>query len=243
MNMNSLNVLELALVVAAKNHNPAVLNPDFLRYGGIVPQDWVVGRPPVYTGQMTQVLYQNGVSFVAQTDRIMFIEALNDKSVADAEIATIAQKYTQTMPHADYQAVGINLRGYVSFPSAEAVEHYLNNSLLAPGSWQNFGGATVRPTLNFAYKLAQSLLTVNISEATLQFPEQDAQSVALFTGNFAYDLTEADEAGRLARLAEIIQLWQNDLNTFQELVNQHLLNPVTTPMPLFSSENLMAGVA
>lgn len=53
----SLAVQELAIIIAAKNHNPTILTPDFLKYTGIVPADWELARQPIFTSSVAQVIF------------------------------------------------------------------------------------------------------------------------------------------------------------------------------------------
>jgi len=60
-------ISELAIVVAAQNHNPTILNPDFLKHSQIVPKEWVLREPPLCTEPLARVAYTNGVTLVAQS--------------------------------------------------------------------------------------------------------------------------------------------------------------------------------
>lgn len=44
----SVDLQELAIVLTAKNHNPSILNPDFLKCSGIIPSEWELSRQPLY---------------------------------------------------------------------------------------------------------------------------------------------------------------------------------------------------
>ena len=70
---------ELSIVVVARNHNPTILNPDFLRYNEIVPPDWELAGPPVCVELMAQVAYSNSVKIVSQFDKVIFTETLGGK--------------------------------------------------------------------------------------------------------------------------------------------------------------------
>jgi hypothetical protein len=39
-------IQDLTLVVVARNHNPTILNPDFLKSTHIVPEHWELAAPP-----------------------------------------------------------------------------------------------------------------------------------------------------------------------------------------------------
>lgn len=62
----ALFVQEIGISIAAKDLNPSALNPDFLKYSDIIPSDWELARPPVYTNRMVQIVFKNGLSLIAQ---------------------------------------------------------------------------------------------------------------------------------------------------------------------------------
>jgi hypothetical protein len=45
-------IQELALSLTAKNHSPTLLNSDFLKHSGIVPTNWELARPPIFSPQI-----------------------------------------------------------------------------------------------------------------------------------------------------------------------------------------------
>lgn len=67
-------IQELAIVVVGKNHNLTILNPDFLKTNGIVPDEWQLAVSPVSVDPLAQVIFQNGLSIVAQFDKVIFSE-------------------------------------------------------------------------------------------------------------------------------------------------------------------------
>jgi hypothetical protein len=89
--MPQISVQELVIVIAAKNNNPTILTADFLKYSGIIPSDWELARQPVLTHNASQVIFTNGISIVAETNRIIFIEQVTDKSADEIAIPQIAQ--------------------------------------------------------------------------------------------------------------------------------------------------------
>lgn len=91
--MPQVSVQELVIVIAAKNNNPTILTVDFLKYSGIIPSDWELARQPVLTNSAAQVIFTNGVSIVAETNRVIFIEQVADKSADAIAIPLLARKY------------------------------------------------------------------------------------------------------------------------------------------------------
>lgn len=219
----TLNVQELAIAIAANNLNPTVLNPDFLKYTDIIPSDWEPARPPVYTNQLVQIVFQSGVAIVAQPNRVIFLEAINDKAVQDVQVAAIAERYVEKLPNVEYEAVGINPKGYVTFSEPDGAYQYFLENILAGGSWQRFGQAPVKAAVQLAYTLERSQLNLTINEATLQLPEEQTLPAVLFSGNFNYEITGSNRNERLQNTQQLIEGWKADLETFRSLINTQFL--------------------
>lgn len=225
--MNStVTVQELAIVVAVNELSPTIFNPDFLKSSGIVAAGAELARQPVYSNQAAQVVFQDGTSIAAQDNRLMFTQALGSKSDTEVQIGAIAQRCINVLQQASYQAVGINLRGYVSCKDAAEAQHYLTQTLLVPGSWHQYGQIPAQAAITYSYSLEQGQFTLSINEASLQLPEQAAMPVVLFSGNFSYDLMNQPEGDRLRLLKERINAWQGDLDAYRDLINAKFLSMV-----------------
>jgi hypothetical protein len=222
MNQN-LEVQELSLVIAVERQDPSLLTPDFLRYSGIIPQDWELSRQPVRTQQAAQVSYQNGISILAYADRTVFVETLSDKIPEGIELPSIAQRYSKVLRNLEFRAVGINFRGHVLFPGTEnSAHHYLCNGLLNPGGWQNVGTAPMRAGLNLIYTLERNTLNLSVQEAKLQLPEKESVPVVIFGANFETPIASDSAVEQQTQLHEALQSWHLDLASYRQVVDQLL---------------------
>lgn len=228
---------ELAIVIAANNQSPAVVNLEFLKYSGIVPMDWELARSPIYTPQLVQHTFQNNITITAQPNRVIFTEVIEEKDTAMIEIAKLARKYVQSLPNLEYEALGMNPTGHVMFNDEAAAKQYLRETLLAPGPWQQVGQSPVRTTLNFSYTLERHSLNLTVSEAGLRQDDETITPVVLFVGNFMYRVTGGTPAERIDSLCQSLDHWQLDLETYQEIVNQKFLSLVAQPalLPAFAN--------
>lgn len=223
----TLVVQELVIVIAAKNHNPTILNPDFLKYSGIVPTDWELARQPIYTNRVAQVTFSNGISIVAEPQRVMFMEAIDGKTSASVAVPGIARKYVQTLPNVEYQAMGLNPRGYATFDKQpDAARKYLSETLLSPGAWQEVGNAPMRATVNYAYTLEWGQFTLSVNEAALQQSDETNTPIVLFSGNFSYDIANITGEEKLNSLYQALSNWEADLATYKDIVNTKFLAKV-----------------
>jgi hypothetical protein len=234
----TLDVQELSLVIAVERQDPSLLTPDFLRYSGIIPQDWELSGQPVRAQQAARVSFQNGISILAYPDRTIFVESFGDKAAESLEIPQLAQRYSEVLRNLKYQAVGVNFRGHVLFPGTEDSAHqYLCNTLLSPGSWQNIGTAPMRAGLNLIYTFERNTMNLSVQEAMMQLPEQERVPVVIFTANFETPLQSRLETDPLSELHQSLSSWQADLGNYHQVVDK-LLNSSSEyliPMPAMSA--------
>jgi hypothetical protein len=231
--VNQLSVQELVIVIAAKNNNPTILTADFLKYSGIIPSDWELARQPVLTNSAAQVIFTNGVSIVAEPNRVIFIEAIADKEASAIAIPQIARKYVETLPNAEYQAMGLNPRGYARFDAdKDAAHNYLSQTLLTPGAWSDVGTSPAKATINYVYTLERGQFNLSVNEAGLRQSDDTTTPIVLFSGNFSYDIANEDKAERLKNLYQAIDTWQADLDTYRDIVDsKFLVNQEAKPTP------------
>ncbi|MBD2209091.1 hypothetical protein H6G27_04270 [Nostoc linckia FACHB-104] len=220
----SLEVQEFVIAIAVRQqHNPAVLTPDFLKYSGIVPSDWELARQPIVTNSASQVVYQNGISIIAEVNRIVFSEPIPTKELQDVSIPAIARKYVETLTQVNYQAVSISFRGYIIFEQNNIARNYIFGKLLQSGPWKEFGTTPVQAALRFIYTLQDTQLFLDVNEVGLQLPDKTQIPAILFSANFSHAIAQDDLKARLASLVQVIGKWQADLATYKEVVNTKFL--------------------
>jgi hypothetical protein len=221
----SLEIQELAIAIAAKDHDPNLLNFDFLKFSGIIPDDWELARPAVKNERFSQVLFQNGVSITAEMNgKLVFAEPIALKDTADVKVADIACRYLSSLPRANYRAVGNNIRGHVLCNESEdAARQYFFRKLLSPEIWQQ--PATPVPdqaALQLVYPIEGGQMTLAINEARLQLPEQQPEQqpipILLFSGNFNYVTRTDSQEQQIETFQAHIRGWQKDAMLFRQLI-------------------------
>jgi hypothetical protein len=224
---DSLKLQELVIILAAGNFNPIILTPDFLKYSGIIPTDWELARQPILSQSVAQVIFTNGISLIAEPNRLMFVEAVTE--IGEVRTPKIARKYCQTLPEVEYQALGINPRGYAELADAR---NYLHQTLLKDGEWQKLGNAPMRANLNLTYTLEKGQLNLSISEAMLRQPDETNKPIILFGGNFSYEASGETATEKKDSLMSALDNWAQDLKTYTKIVNEKFLadqKPATVP--------------
>lgn len=222
-------IQDLVIVVAAKNHKTTILNPDFLSASAIVPLEWQLARQPIYTNNLSQVTFSNGVSIIAEPNRVMFMEPIADKSVGEISIPEIARKYVQTLPNMEIEALGVNPRGYIPLKgSSDAARDYVTQTLLSPGAWQEEGEAPMRASLNLVYKYSRAPFYLNVTEAALRQDKEDEipTPIVMFSGSFSYEMSGSTTTEKFTSLQNCLENWQTDLQAYSELINNKFLSKI-----------------
>ena len=220
-----LTVQELALVIVAKNQNPSILNPDFLKYSGIIPTEWEFAGKPIFSNSLTRLSFKNGVSIVGEPNRVIFAEPIADKTTATVLSANIAQKYIQALPNMDFQGVGINPRGFAAFTEIDAARKFITENLLSTGAWKEEGEAPMQASLNLTYKLKNTPFALNITQAELRQKDK-TMPIVIFSGNFNYQVTGNNTEEKLSLMNRAIENWFGDITTFSDLVNNKFLSRI-----------------
>ena len=157
----ALEIQELSIVITAKNYDPALLNPGFLKYSGVVNSDWKLARQPIINSRASQIIFDNGIYIAAEPNRLMFVEALNNKEeISNAEIPDLARRYTEILRTIEYQAVGINFRGYITCTNTTVEDNrYLIDNFIQPGEWQDCADEPVKAGLSLLFPYRTHLVS------------------------------------------------------------------------------------
>ena len=224
-------IQEAAIAISAKQLNPTLLSEEFLKFSGIVPNDWQLSRQPVLNSRLSQLSFKNGVSIAAQPQTVSFSETIGSKELKELTVAQLAHQFVQKLPHAEYQTLTIGSKSVIPLSNGlDAARRYIAQ-ILAPGPWQEIDGAPMQASINLQYQLQQRQLNITINEAKLQKPDQSMISALLFSSRFIYSI--ANEGEGLNQLKQRLAHWHKDWQTLQELIYQKFLS-----QPLESDENL-----
>ena len=187
-----------------------------------------MARTPIYTNSAAQVTFTNGVSIIAEPNRVMFMEPIADNQVESLHIPSIARKYAHTLPNMEFEAVGINPRGYVAFPNEqEAARKYVTETLLSGGAWLESGDSPMRASLNLVYKFNRAPFYLSVSEAALRNEDETSTPIVMFSGSFSYELSGENGSEKLSLLNQAIDNWEVDLETYSNIINNKFLAKMT----------------
>ena len=217
---------EISLVIAAQDLTPTMMSLDFLKFSGIIAKDWELAQQPVLNPNFAQLNFTNGISINAQPRTIAINEPLNNKKLEEITINQVARNYLDKLPHAEYMGLSLNPKILLPFPNApDSVREYITGTLLGYGSWKHVGKAPVQASINLMYYLGRCQLTIAISEARLQKPQEQPLAAILFSGSYNYNLEFIKEsADRATQMNSFLDNWKSDLEEYRTLINQKFLD-------------------
>jgi len=219
----SFEIRELSIVILAKNHNPTILNPDFLKYNNIVGNDWDLQESPICVEPLAQVFFKNKVKIISQRDKIVFSENITDKEIEGVLIPDISYKYTKTLPHVEYTAIGINPKGHLVIQGGQdECQKFITEKFIRSGPWQNFGDSPVKTNIKFTYTLENLTCNVDIGETFFKSSDEKLIPVIGFGANLHRQLVGNDRNERLMDLHKIIKKWKKDLDLYKDLIKNIL---------------------
>ncbi len=98
-------------------HIATFVNPNFLSYNGIIPDDW---RPqtPVIIGQNTaDIEYDNGIAIRANNDEVGFALIAEVAPLSDVELCiSVAHRFLNGLPGVQYESITTDVQGYAMLP-------------------------------------------------------------------------------------------------------------------------------
>lgn len=153
------NLFNQSLVVLAKQNNPSILNPDFLRIQNIVPDDWTVKGQPITTPPFSQVSYENGYSITVEENKIQITQDGLNLEAGTPSISSITKKYLSTLPHVSYIALGTNFRlGIVN----NNPESCIIDKFLKDGPWNSTQHDLQASGIKLVYPCDGGKLTISL---------------------------------------------------------------------------------
>ncbi len=212
------NLLQFSLVVIATDHNPTILNPDFLRLQNIVPTNWgwELASPPITTPPLATIQYESGVSISVESNKLQVVD---DKATTPSEskIVAMVNRYVEAVPHVRYTAVGINFRSAIKLDNAD---EYLKEQFLKKGPWDSKENQMKSVGLRFVYPATLGRLVMSIDSGIIEEVvgnQVQKKPVIIANANFHRDL-DVTKLPTSKQVPNYLKEIQADWDRFSELL-------------------------
>ncbi|MEL6461073.1 MAG: hypothetical protein AAFQ91_23025 [Cyanobacteria bacterium J06621_15] len=215
---------QLAISFFAGEILPAFMTSNFLRESRIIPEEWEFAKPPEIDTQSGNVVFTNDVYISADIGTVTFSEYLNTTNIDDAKVPNLASKWVNTLSRLSYQGAEISFNSFVTFERKNhSFGHYIPNRLLVNGDWKEVSEEPLRASLSLAYTLKDQNFDLKIDDVRLRGSDDSLQSGVMFCGNFPYELNGNTAVEKLKHINQLLELWQEDLEVYQNIVDKKFL--------------------
>ena len=202
-----ITLYETSVVIVAPNHDPSILNPDFLWGHRIVPEEiaLVESEPSLSTPMLSQCAFENGLHIISEPNKISFA----DKNTGEGNVCyDTAKNYLRMVSLVHYIAVGINFVG--SFPELEG--KWAPHDMLRAGEWNQFEDVSLSANIALTYPLAGRVANMNIGRGAIAGPGSEQRTI--IRGNFHHDI-QVEQGGSYKAAIANVDNWENDLKDFK----------------------------
>ena len=204
---------KIAFVIVGENHNPSILNPDFLLHNGIVSEElsaFAELASSISTPAFSQVAYKSGLQVISEPNKISFTEDVSQE--ADIASPGMAMRYLEVVHLVHYTAVGVNLTAYL-----DGGERVLSpTGLLKDAPWLQFESASPEAEVKLVYKLGGRIVNLTIKTENASAPD-GMKKVIVFHGNFHRNIRAGQQESHMVANS-IVGKWKTDAKNFRHLV-------------------------
>jgi len=234
----------LSIVVLAQQHNPSILNPDFLTRNRIADDAWECVQQ-ICIGGLARVQYSCGITVVSQPDRIVFEQEFRPARLDECVVARMVSRYVRIVPHVVYTAIGTNPFASVQFEDQATAEAFVGDRLLRDANARAYGGSVPSAAVTLRWIYEGGLQWQVQLGATpgggggpgrLLRAEGNAHRLGAtpgggggpewllrIEGNAHRDLSDRAHPDRLGAIRRVSGRWETDVAVFRSLVGTTLM--------------------
>ena len=219
----NISLLRFSIVVVAGDHNPTILNPDFLRQQNIIPSGfgWDLASPPITTPPFSTVQYDSGVSISVETNKLQVV----DSKVAEptsSRIVEIVKNYVNVVNLVRYTSIGINFQSAIDVDDADEV---LKSRFFSEEPWKSSNNKLQSAGLKLVYKTDSGHLVLSIESGKVKGGHGDSnldKSVIITSANFHRDLDAVAESSVCEQVHGYLDELSVDWDRYNEIINEIL---------------------
>ena len=209
--------IERGVVLVAEQIDPNTIGETFLRQHSIIQDDYVVAQTPILTPVLSQIVFRNGLSIVAEPSRLLIVHKGDDLDTDTNRCSEFAIKYLDCAPLPPFKAIGINFRSVVPRTDEDSEKLNMARFFKDHAQWLQFGDTT--PDLSFKANYRGRDKTINLEVGPAQKQGDSSHIGLLHVVNFHRDLDFVDTTQTHSRLTTILSDWKHDLHEFEQIVS------------------------
>ena len=198
-------------VVVADQHNPSILNPDWLVKTEIIDHAWKLADPCITTPLFARCSYVNKVQLILEPNKLNVSSITMDDHDLSGELPRIVKRYVDTLPHIPYKQLGNNFRFLAGMPD---VLSKLKRKLIKKGNWHTNNISKIKTTFQYLCNDYRINLTVESLDTGEKSNTGEEGPVLILDFNYHRELNDLDS------LINAIYSWQDDYKDAMRRTNE-----------------------
>lgn len=169
------------VVILAEFHNPSILNPDFLKGNGIVPQEW----EPVEvltTPAFSSIKFSNNVVVFVDRERLDVRIECDGEFLETYKIHDLAANYVNILPHVRYTTMGLN---WQISTKTEEPEKFILERFLKSEAWKESGLTLLKSAVNLSFEVEGAVCMLYFAPGQSKMGDKEHPAV-IMNINFHY---------------------------------------------------------
>ena len=188
--------------------NPAHINPDSLRFNGVIPSEWVIVRPVTLEAGLSRVDYENGLSISASQLNVFFNQSRLENPDTELVVLDVARRYLDQPPaYLRFNSIVIGFAFGV---------HQVDRPLSLAALAATYEGIAPAVSLRSMYNLSdKQQVEVTVQEA---LPRPGGGSIPMTVrGQVWYGVTRGTPPDDLAFVRQILENQTSTFETFLKI--------------------------
>ena len=154
----TLSAMRVRLV--APGGNPAQINPESLRFNGVIPSDWEIVRPVNLEAGLSRINYENSLTISASQGNLFFNQRLLENPDTELVVLDVARRYLE-YPPANFRLNSMVIGLAFVADETELMERPLSIPALAIP----YAGITPAVSLRSIYQLGDRHVDITVNES------------------------------------------------------------------------------
>ena len=186
------------------------INPEFLRYNGIVEADRTVEGPVTVEPGFSRIAYDNGLVVTASRDHVTFVQTGQPEVPDDFVSPEIAIRFLSSVsPRSGYEVVAIDPRGFIRL--AEGPSGAPETALSTLGRRLPFEEQLPSVQARVSYELEDRDITLYVAELA---------SELRFSAHVHHHVEGSELGEQTEFVRRVLGSWKDDLADFDRLAVQ-----------------------
>lgn len=211
-----LEIVNSAIVLLAKEYNPAVVNPEFLKIKKIVPDEWKPEANPIATPLLSLINYDSAINIYLDRNKLQILDGNPPQEITTSQAPVIARKMLKELP-SRFTTVGINFLGFIEHTDAML---FIQEKFIRSEIWNSKRPMPSSMSVNFLYEIEGITLRLNCDNGSIKPPHNKSErNGILISGNYEMKIPEnlpLDEIWKTTN--DVIRQYKRRANHFSKFI-------------------------